>query len=137
MRTVNGYFVERLLGPFTMMTDAERVENSSVEPGDEREVRGVIRSLLKPYFLRFDSRSQEIVKDSLRYLLATDYEHFEDLFEMSMPPFDPPPEQPRLFFVWLWEELFGPEGYELEEGEEYVVNHEIHAPNRIRLAPAE
>ena len=102
-------------------------------------MRAVIRELLVPYYLRFDEDSRAIVKDTLLCFLSggkpsqLGRDIFEDMFEKHYPaPATPNPA--RKFFVWLWEELYGSESYNVQDLSQYAVQDDGTAANEIRLS---
>lgn len=130
MKTVNPYFLNKLLSPITGIADDDEVvmyyQNMNL---NEVQYRIIIREQLKPYF----DGCSEIVKQKSKltlsyYLSKNDYD-FEDVFESCLPPFDPP-ENARDFFVWLWEELFGNEDYKISDLESFKEVPDVYEPNQ-------
>ncbi|MGH2767380.1 MAG: hypothetical protein ACRDIF_00250, partial [Actinomycetota bacterium] len=125
MRTVNSFFVDRLLGPLWGLADDDEAVAAyrAFDPNNEAKVRELIRSELKPYFVRWNPGAQQIARDSLRYWLSFRPHELEGIFDSMLPPF-PSPDPPELLFVLLWEELFGPEDYHLDDPSEFVVRND-------------
>jgi len=89
--------------------------NNSVEVKER-----VIRPFIVPWFHKWwDETSQQTLKNSLQYYLNQEkpLDGPQDLFDSvigdSNFSFDPPMPS-RLFFVWIWEELFEPEDYQID-----------------------
>ena len=135
MKTVNPFYIHALLSPLTGLADDDDAVNqySKVDVDNEHQVRAIIRSRLKPYFLRFDDKSKEISKLSLKYYLSKPGFDFARIYDSCLMPFESPSD-PRRFFEWLWRELFGDEKIWIESATEFIESKDIHAPNLIKLA---
>lgn len=134
MMTVNGYFVDAFLGPLGGLADVDETPFDSIDGNDEQAIRKVIRDELKPHFERWDDKSKRIARDSLAYWLSFRRHELGPLYNGMLMPFDPP-NPPELFFLWLWEELFGPEDWRLEDPKAFQVQNDPHLANLIRVAP--
>lgn len=134
MKKVNPYYIHALLAPLTGLADDESSvrDFSIIDSDNEHQMKQVIRLYLKPYFIRFDDQSKEICKLSLQYYLTKTDSDFGRIYDSCLLPFDPPSES-RLFFKWLWEELFDDENFWLENIGEFIENKDIHAPTLIKL----
>jgi hypothetical protein len=131
MRIVNQYMISAVLDPFLSLQETEIAWWAEMDATMEHEARMRMRSLLVPYFHSFDGKSQEIVRDSLGYLLVTGYEGWSDLLSSSGCPIDFSGSE-RIFFEWLWHELFH-KAISLEGPQSsYIVNNDFHAPNLIK-----
>jgi len=91
----------------------------------------VIRPFIVPYFQIYDKASQDIYRDSFQYYLnqepALDRTGKRDVFDLMFADADltfEPPTPPRLFFVWIWEEVFGPGDYHLDSTSNFVVDND-------------
>ncbi|MGH2768519.1 MAG: hypothetical protein ACRDIF_06140 [Actinomycetota bacterium] len=51
-------------------------------------MRELIRSELKPYFVRWNPGAQQIARDSLRYWLCFRPHELEGIFDSILPPFE-------------------------------------------------
>ena len=134
---VNKYFVVAVLEP---LSDPDKEEwLTRINSDDEDASRKVIRELLVPYYLRFDEGSRDIVKDTLRYYLSggkssqQDRDVFEDMFEKNYPALATP-NPARKIFVWLWEEMYGSEPYDVQNIPQYFLHEDGTAANRIRVS---
>lgn len=134
MKNVNPYYIHALLAPLTGLADDENSvrDFSIIDSDNEHQMKQIIRLYLKPYFLRFDGQSKEISKLSLRYYLTKADSDLGRIYDSCLLPFESPSE-PRLFFKWLWEELFNGENFWLENIDEFIENKDIHAPILIKL----
>jgi hypothetical protein len=137
MRQVNIHFVRALLDPLVggADDDAEVARYRPLDPDKESGVRDVIRTRLKPYFDRFDVDSKEMARRSLQYFLSNPHTDFARVYDSNLLPIAAPSD-PRKFFVWLWQELFGDEPFGVEDLGEFQENNDIHGPNSIRLEPS-
>lgn len=129
MKTVNPWFLHRLLEPITGLADVDDAVAlySSLDPNDERGVREVIRQLIVPHAKSLSERERERVKLAYRYYLSKEGANFGRVFESNLPPFDPP-DDPRMFFVWIWEECFPGETWQLPDLENYTENPDVNEP---------
>lgn len=132
MKTVNLYFIDSILTPFFWLYEAGSHDN--LDMNVEGNARQVIREYLKPEFESFDPVSRTTAKESLRYALNKSGIPWDDLFHSAQPPFGPP-DDPRQFFIWLWEELFPGESYFLESLAGYEEHNDLEATNLITRSP--
>lgn len=133
MKTVNPYFLHTLLEPLTGLADDDDAmeEYSGFDSNNEQSVRQVIRELIVPHAKSLSSRCLERVRIAYRYYLSKPSPNFERVFESVLPPFDPP-NDPRDFFVLIWEECFPSEDFTLEDIEAYVENADINEPLSVK-----
>jgi len=136
MKEVNCWYVHALLSPLVGLADDDEsvVRYSTLNPNEASEVKQVIRSILKPYFERYDQKSMDKARDSLSYYLSKDNTDFDRIFYSNLLPFNAP-DDPRTFFVWLWDELFGASDYQIHDFTIYQVNEDVAAANSIKLNP--
>jgi hypothetical protein len=57
------------------------------------------------------------------------------MYSGSLMPFDHP-DDPALFFEWLWDELFGDEDYHLANPDDYVIDDDYEGPTEAARARA-
>ncbi len=134
---VNTRFVGALIRPWWGLRDDDEVaeQYDAYDPNDEAEMRALIGRDLVPAFRRWDADSQEEAKLALRFLLSFRRERLGDIFYGVLPPL-PPPDDPAVFFEWLWQELFGDEDPRLPgDDRDYEIRDVVHAVNLIKLAP--
>jgi len=87
----------------------------------------VIRPLIVPWVRSLDDTLQQMTKDSFRYYLNVPTPRgygkvsFQDMFDWIVPAFEGP-KPIDLFFVWIWDELYGPEDYHTKDLSNYVVD---------------
>ncbi|TVX92498.1 hypothetical protein [Paenibacillus agilis] len=131
MISVNPYFITDLLSPITgLADDDEAVEQYKyIDTTNDIYYREIIRNEIRMYYNCLNSVKKEKVKRALNYYLATSEIDFERVFESCLPPFDPPKDA-RDFFVWIWEEFYGGEVYEVPNKAIYVINSDVNEPNR-------
>lgn len=132
METVNPYFLHTLLEPITGLADDDDAVSvyRSVDPNDSVRMRAVIRQLIVPHANSLSYAVRERVKLAYRYYLSRDGSSFARVFNANLPPFDPP-DDARLFFVWIWEECFPNEDSRLAGWRDYVENADINEPFRL------
>ncbi len=133
--TVNPWYASALLDPVTgLADDDEAMEHYRyLDPNDEAQVREVIRRELVPYYRRWDPASQQMGKLALSWALAFRRDWLGRVYEDSLPAFDSP-DEPALFFEWLWAELFGDEDFRLGDPGDYLVRDDRTATNLIKVA---
>ncbi len=131
MKTVNPYFLHELLAPLTGLADDDSAVEAyrEVDPNDSRKVREIVRRVLLPHYVDLTSEAKERAKLALSYYLSKPLADFARVFDSCLLPFAPP-DDPRLFFVWLWAELFPSESYELPSLGAFREIPDIHEPNR-------
>lgn len=134
--TVNPSFARALLGPLVGLADDDEAfaHYRYLDPNDEAQVREVIRRELVPYYRRWDPSSKQTAKVALSWALSLRRDWLERAYYSALPPFDAP-DEPALFFEWLWSELFGDEDFRLADPEAYQVRDDGMATNLIKLAP--
>ena len=102
-----------------------------IEGNDEVAVRDAIRAVAIPYVRRFDADSLKKTKNAYRFFLSNREDTIWDAVYSSMyMPFDPPTPS-RLFFVWLWEEMFPGESWKVDDLSGWTTKSE---PRNLRLA---
>ncbi len=106
------------LDPLTGLADDddEMAYYMSNPPQTEEDYRTIINERLKETFYEKQEKEKKIASLALRYYLSHPTVDFERVYESTLPPFDPP-NPPRDFFLWIWEELFGNKDYRLTEKE--------------------
>jgi len=92
--------------PWAGMADDDDIVASYIELGvlSEEKYRQIIRRDLIPYY---GTLPENVKLDLLKRLKSSIEENncnFERAFYSHLPPFDAP-EDPKLFFVWMLEEL--------------------------------
>ncbi|MCR8659459.1 hypothetical protein [Paenibacillus endoradicis] len=132
MITINPHFLSQLLIPITGMADVdEEVEKyRELDIADKEQYRAIIRRIIPASFYSLTIENQEKVKLALNYYLSTSEIDFERVFHSCLPPFDHPTNA-KDFFVWIWEELFGDERFQISDKEQYFINPDIEEPYSI------
>ena len=105
------------------MTDEYRYLN----PNSEKEIKEIIRILLKPDFDKMPEPYKAAAKTSLAYYLTTNKIDFGLQFDGCLMPFRHP-DDPRKFFEWLWEVYFPDEDYFMADAGEYKIVDDIDEP---------
>ena len=121
LTTVNPYFLHDLIGPLSGRADDDDAVDkfSTLDPNNERDVRDVIRQMIVSYAKELSTRRRQRIRLAYQYYLSKPAVNFERVFESILPPFDPPTD-PRLFFIWVWEECFPGDSYELTQLNDFV-----------------
>jgi len=130
MHAPNYHYLSHLIGPLNTVTDEEASCVTSNE--DEDAIRQIIRLLIRPDFESLADESQKACKNSLRYFLTTGSAPFcKILDEQQEWPIEPP-KDPKLFFIWIWEELFPGEDYRIDNLESWKECNDISKVNMCR-----
>lgn len=131
MKSVNPYFLHTLLEPITGLADDDDAvtQYAGIDPNDPQSVRSVIRDLIVPHAHSLSERCRHKVKLAYRYYLTKPDSHFGRVYNSNLPPFSAP-DDPRLFFLWVWDECFPGESYQLSDFESYSETPDINEPLR-------
>lgn len=122
MPTANIYHLERIVGPLNTVTDEEAASIRS--HNDETGLRKLIRQLIVPEFGRLTEESAQACKDSLRYFLSVGSERFYEILSEQQEFPIPPPDDPQVFFQWIWGELFHDESLDVADPSEWTVEND-------------
>jgi hypothetical protein len=132
-RVVSRRFLFWAIGPIIRHEDVEEgempeLEFSGIDNHNPVEVKQrVIQPFVVPWVRSCDEITQRMTKDSFRYYLNVrmpdryGIEFFQGLFNSIIPNFEGPTPI-RLFFVWMWDELYGPEDYHANDLSNYVID---------------
>jgi hypothetical protein len=131
MKTVNPFFLCKLLGPLVGLADDDDALDKyhPLDPNDPEQVRVVIRDELAPHFLAMSADGKARARLALNYYLSNPRLDFGRVMDSSLLPFESPAD-PRTFFVLLWEELFPGEVFVPIGVDDYREVPNIHEPNR-------
>ncbi len=107
-------FVEPLIG--LADDDVQVYKYMMINPKTQEEYKKIIRENLKEFFEQNEDKKKTLAKLALRYYLSNSTIDFERVFYSNLIPFEAP--IPAInFFLWIWQELFGNEAYDLNEQE--------------------
>jgi hypothetical protein len=133
---VNVHFVYTLFGNIQGLAiyDNPRDELANYSPGhvDNDHFRAMLRKYVVPYVLAMEDFWLERAKLALRYVLT--FERDKAAFRYS--GFDTTlvgPEPADLMYVWLWEDAFPGESWELPKDETYEVYLDADETNSVLL----
>lgn len=134
---VNPWWLSVPLDPLGGLADGDedvQLPFAHIDPNNESEMRGVIRKHFIPYLRRIDTESISRLKQAYRYYLSSENIPWGGVFDSMLLPFDHP-DNPREFFLWIWEECFPGEEWRIDDLDRYSVNRDIEEPNKsIRLS---
>lgn len=121
MKQVNKHFLNYIITPLIGSADDDEMvdQYSDLDPNNESAVKAVLDQTVKADFF---SRSENFIAQSklaLSYYLTTDKIDFGLFFNSLLIAFDHP-DNPKDFFVWVWQVLFGEEKYVLKDWKEYT-----------------
>ncbi|SDJ83501.1 hypothetical protein [Variovorax sp. OV700] len=129
---VNAYVLPNLF--YELMFLEERIDLDRQDWSDQKCVDKIIQEAVLPRFSAFTVETKTVVRNTLRYLLATQGESSEMwdiVWQASSAPI-PTPHGVRSFVQRSYELLFGEEPLPLaEELQSYNVNHEMQLANRL------
>lgn len=131
MLTVNQSMFESFLDAIggTADFDDDRTEMlSKIDGNNEKVVKSIILSEIKPYYESRNDAYKASAKRSLSYFLTTNTINFGRIYDSCLIAFDHPTD-PKLFFLWVWEILFPNESYVIEDIEQYIEIDDINEPN--------
>ncbi|WLE58849.1 hypothetical protein GIY62_17335 [Burkholderia plantarii] len=131
MKIVNSFLVAAVFEPFLFLSDAEASEVAAIDPENEEKVRDCIRQLIVLYYSKFDEKSKSEIRNSLAYMLVSEFDGWEDLLQMNQSPLSLP-SVPRKFFEWLWGEIYQCDISLPGVKSDYLVREDIHAANLIK-----
>lgn len=97
-------FLGDILDELTMLSDREIEEFSERDFSGPDEIRELIRMWMLPDFDRYTASSQEKIRNTLGYYLATRSEKLEWVFPSFGVPLNVP--SARLFYSLVWEALY-------------------------------
>jgi hypothetical protein len=134
MKQVNPYLVENLLSPFggTADIDTEIIKYANVDNNNEELVKQIITQNIKPYYESRSDLYKEAAKRSLRYYLTTNRINYGDIYDNCLIAFDHP-DEPRDFFLWIWEVLFPGEEFLIHDEENYIEIIDLNEANSYLL----
>ena len=137
--TIFPVYVEQLLVLGNLLDGVAAQLGIAYRPDDDAHVRHVIRSVIAPYFARWDDESKQHARNALALVLAEDEEQWlVDAWEADLPPVSLP-SWPLRFAELLWGELFGDDDPEqvVPVDADVEVDADPTACNRMRVSPAQ
>jgi hypothetical protein len=125
MELINQYLIVYMIGPLVGGADVDELSKKyySIDGNNEKEVKDIIRKEILPEFISNTKNMQLKCKQALSYYLTTDKADFERIFNGNLLPFDCP-NDPKLFFIWLWEALFAGDNFLFQNPESYLPNYD-------------
>lgn len=103
---MSDYGIIRLMEPWAGLADVDDVADHYMELGQltDENYRQIIKQDLVPYYCSLPKKKRLDLLNKLKTALEDNKCNFEREFNSVLPPFDPP-EDPKQFFVWIYEEL--------------------------------
>ncbi|WP_040254669.1 hypothetical protein [Psychroserpens mesophilus] len=119
MKVVNKYFLINSIDAISFY-DSEDCEDvfSDLDVNNESEVKKIIKYRMLINHLIKPETFKEIFKNTLKYYLNKDKVDFEKIYQAGYPSFGLPNE-PKFFFIWIWEEFYKGESYILDDLSDY------------------
>ena len=130
MKTTNLYLIGHILGPIGGTADYDQgwEKFKDVNGNNEQSLKKIFQEEILPYFITRGRNYKEQFKDTLAYYLSTDRADFSYEFEACLIAFDPP-DEPKSFYIWLWEVLFPNDSYKINDEQEFLENYSIIPPS--------
>jgi hypothetical protein len=102
------YGIIKLMDPWAGLADDDEAADRYMELGEltEEKYRQIIKQDLVPYYCSLPEKKRLDLLNKLKIALEDKKCNFEREFNSVLPPFEPP-EDPKQFFVWIYEELQG------------------------------
>ena len=121
-RNILDAVLSQLAGGADIDEDVERF--GDINPNDKKQIKEIIALEILPDFQKSSTGYKNLLKQTLSYYLTTGSLDFERLFNLLLIAFDPPTPAVE-FFIWLWEELFPNENYNLKNWQEFVEGDDL------------
>ena len=116
--------------------DEECAKFDDLDPNNETAVRLMIREYFLPFYSRHYTPEDMLrIKEAFMYFLTTDNIDWVREFDSLLFPFDLPNE-PRNFYLWLWDECFPNTDYRTANPDDYCVIEDyddLHKNFRFRI----
>ena len=127
-KKVNLVFLSYLMGPLTGGADDDKMvfKYMHVDPNDEASIKQIIGSEMLPTFNGRSEIFKNKIKLALSYVLSTD-KNMGGEFDSNLMPFDHP-DNPNLFYKWIWEIFFQNEKFEWINTSEYEEIEDLEEP---------
>ena len=130
---VNAYVLPNLFYEL-MFLEGHGINSKEQDWNDQKCIDKIIQEVVVPRFSAFTAETKEVVRNTLRYLLATQKdssEMWDIIWQASSAPI-PTPHGIRSFIQRCYEIIFGGEFFpRAEELQGYHVNHEMQLANRL------
>jgi hypothetical protein len=129
---VNRNFIDSILSPLIGSGDIDEEMDSykNINPNSETEVKNIISNTIKPEFEKNSTDFKKIARETLAFYLTTEKIDFGRLYNSLLIAFDHP-DNPKVFFIWVWQILFNNEQYQLDNWEDFKEVNDPREPNYI------
>ncbi len=100
------YDIDVFMDPWAGLADDDEISayyNSIGTLSDDQYLE-IIKKDLLPYFNSFNTNIRRELLNKLLHALNMPNYNFEREFNSVLPPF-PPPQDPRQFFIWIYEQI--------------------------------
>ena len=102
------FFLGEILGKLLFLTDEQVTEFMKLDNHNPKVLREIVREYIVPHYRYFPPENQEKIRTSLTYYLTAEKEKLEWVFSSFHIPLDD--EIGELFYTLVWQELYGTEG---------------------------
>lgn len=113
---VNKKIIESILAPLTggADMDEEILKYRLIDKNNKNEITTILNDVVKPVFDLRSGGYKQLAETTLSYYLTNDKLDFGPFYDSLLFAVDHP-ENPKLFFEWLWEVLFGVKSFLLPD----------------------
>lgn len=132
MTKVNEWILRSLLDPLGGTADIDDDKSDQLQQignNNKAEVKEIIIKHIKPFFESKSDEFKKKAKDSLSFFLTTDQTDFGYLFDSCLIAFDHP-NNPKDFFIWIWEILFPNESFKIDNTENFLIENDLNEANK-------
>jgi len=129
MTAVNSAFLNYLTSPLNGGADDDEMVKKywDIDSNDPITMKNIIKMVLKPVFDMHTQMFRQKAKESLGFYLATGKIDFEKVYNAPLLPIDTP-NDPKLFYTWIWEIFFENEDYKPYGTNDYFELYNINEP---------
>jgi len=100
-----------------------------LNPNNESAVKSIVRSRLLPEYNNRSLLFRDKIKMALSYALSSG-KNLGGEFDSNLLPFDHP-DDPNLFYKWIWEVFFPDENFELSNIDDFEEVEDLNEPLSI------
>ena len=102
------FFLGEMLGKLLFLTDEQVTKLMKLDGHHPEVLQEIIREYIVPHYRYFPPENQEKIRNTLTYYLTVEKEKLEWVFSSFQIPLDD--EIGKLFYTLVWQELYGTDG---------------------------
>ena len=132
-KIVNICYISRLFDPLFLLSEQKTEGLSLVDFNNESATKAFFQEHVVNNFAQYGPKSKMYCKDTLQYILCApaDLYSFPELFPYGELPVEAPGNI-KIFFYWLWQELFFEQTVP-SCNDEFIINNDYNAPNSVLI----